>query len=164
MAVGHRPDEVVIPGDPHGDVVFTGGLVLGHADRAVLGVGEAAGGHHVVFKLAGGSADGVPRRGAPFEPGRLNQLGAAVDVAGGEDVLDVGPQVFIDRDGSRVAADSGGVEVQLPEVGRPADCGEHGVRLCVFDLAAAGELDSDLLAVALQGLDRRAGVQLDAFG
>ena len=88
-AVGHGPDEVVVPGDSYGDVVSSSGLVLGQADRAVFGVGEAAAGHHVVNDLAGGAVDGVPGRDAAFEPGALDQLGAAVDVAGGEDVLDV---------------------------------------------------------------------------
>ena len=108
------------------------GLVLGQADRAVFGVGEAAAGHHVVDDLAGGAADGVPGRDAAFEPGALDQLGAAVDVAGGEDVPDVGPQVVIDRDGSRVAGDCGGVKIEALEVGGPADGGEDGLRRCVF--------------------------------
>jgi hypothetical protein len=75
MTVCHGPDEVVIPGDSHGDVVVAGGLVLGHPDRAVLGVGEAAAGHHVVAGLAGGGADSVPSRDTPFEPGGLDKLG-----------------------------------------------------------------------------------------
>jgi hypothetical protein len=90
--------------------------------------------------------DGVPGRDAAFEPGALDQLGAAVDVAGGEDVLDVGAQVVIDREGSRVAGDSGGVKIEALEVGGPADGGECGFRLCVFGGAAAGETDDDLLA------------------
>jgi hypothetical protein len=56
-------------------------------------------------------------RDAAFEPGALDQLGAAVDVAGGEDVLDVGPQVVIDRGGSRAAGDRGGVKVKATRAG-----------------------------------------------
>jgi hypothetical protein len=164
MAVCHGPDEVVIGGDSHGDVVVASGLVLGQAYRAVLGVGEAAAGHHVVSGLAGGAVDGVPGRDAAFEPGALDQLGAAVDVAGGEDVPDVGAQVVIDREGSRVAGDSGGVKIEALEVGGPADGGECGFRLCVFGGAAAGETDDDLLAAAFQGLDAGAGDDLEAFG
>src|SRR5689334_8420938 len=141
MAVCHRPDEVVVGGDSHGDVVIASGLVLGQADRAVLGVGEAAAGHHVVFGLAGGAVDGVPGRDAAFEPGALDQLGAAVDVAGGEDVPGVGPQVVIDREGSWVAGDSGGVKIEVLEVGGPADGGEGGLRRGAFGGAAAGEMN-----------------------
>src|SRR5689334_3808798 len=164
MAVCHRPDQVVVPGGPHGDVVTGGGLVLGHADRAVLGVGEAAAGHHVVLRLAGGAVDGVPGRDAPFEPGRLDELGAAVDVPGGEDVPDVGPQVVIDWDGSRVAGNSGGVKIEVLEVGGPADSGEYGVRGGVSGRAAGSVADDDLLAGVFQGLDSRAGDDLDALG
>jgi hypothetical protein len=78
----------------------------------------------------------------------LDQLGQAVDVAGGEDVLDVGPQVLIDRDSSRAAYDRGGVEVEAPEVGGPADGGEGGLRCCVFGGAAPSEMDDDLLLEA----------------
>ena len=77
---------------------------------------------------------------------------------------DVGPQVVIDREGSRVAGDSGGVKIEALEVGGPADGGECGFGLCVFGGAAAGETDDDLLAAAFQGLDAGAGDDLEAFG
>src|SRR5215471_19555232 len=73
-AVGHRPDQVVVPGNAHGDVVTCGGLLLGQADPAILGVGEAAAGHHIVSGLAGWAVDGVPCRDASFEPGTLDEL------------------------------------------------------------------------------------------
>src|SRR6185437_5549067 len=163
-AVGHGPDEVVVPGDSHGDVVGMSGLVLGQADRAVFGVGEAAAGHHVVSDPADGTADGVPGRDAAFEPGALDQLGAAVDVPGGEDVPGAGPQVVIDRDGSRAAGDCGGVKVEVLEVGGPADGGEGGLRRGAFGGAAAGEMNDDLLAAAFQCLDAGAVDDLDALG
>ena len=78
MAFRHQTDEVGIPADSHGDVVITSGLVLSHADRTVLEVGEAAARHHIMNGLAGGAADGIPRRDAPFGPGSVDQAGAAV--------------------------------------------------------------------------------------
>jgi hypothetical protein len=79
-------------------------------------------------------------------------------------VVDVRPQVVIDRYSSRVADHPGGFKTEVLKVGGPADGGEYGAGLSSFIRAAAGEVDDNLLAAAFEGLDRRAGDDLDAFG
>jgi hypothetical protein len=50
----------------------------------VFGIGEAPAGHRLIDHLPARAAHGVPGRGAPFEPGALDELGLAVHVPGGE--------------------------------------------------------------------------------
>lgn len=77
MAVRHQTDEVVvILGDSHGDVVITSRLVLGHGDRTVLRVGEAAAWPHVMNEL-GGQAQGGTGAGPLFRLPRPAGLQAA---------------------------------------------------------------------------------------
>src|SRR5215469_17902524 len=93
-AVGNRAEQVVVAGDTNDYVVLSRGLRFGEADPAVFGVGEAAAGDHVVSGLPGRAQDGVPGSDAAFHPGGLDEHEMAVDVTGGEDVLDVGAQVL----------------------------------------------------------------------
>ena len=94
--------------------------------------------------------DGVPGGDAALKPGGLDQLGAAVGVADGEDVLHVGAQEVVDRDRHAVAGDAGGVEVQAVEVGRPADGGEDRADLHLPFLAVADEVHDGPVSVGLQ--------------
>ena len=88
-------------------------LRLCQADPAVFGIGEAAAGDDVVSDVRGRSAARRSWRRAPFVPCRLHQHRMAVDVADGEDVADVRPQVLIDGDHARFGADPGRLQVQL---------------------------------------------------
>ena len=67
----------------------------------------------------------------------------AVDVADGEDVADVRPQVLIDGDRARLGPDPGRLQVQLAGAGGPADREEHGVRERPARGLAAAVIDAD---------------------
>jgi hypothetical protein len=106
-AVGDGPQQVVVAGDAGDGVMVLRGLGFREANPPVFGVGETAAGDDVVGGLRGRSKHGVPCGDAPFVPRYLDQHQMAVDVADGEDVADVRPQVSIDGDRGRFCVDPG---------------------------------------------------------
>src|SRR5271157_1345545 len=163
VAVCHRPQQLVVLDYDDGDVVIAGGQAFGQADRAVFRVGEAAAWHRMVGGLAAGPPDGVPGGQAALDPCRLDQFGSPVDVTGGEDVLDVGAEVVIDGDRLTVAGDPGGVEIEVFEVGGPADRGEDGADIAALNRVAVAEADGELFTAAFDTLDPRIGENLHAL-
>jgi hypothetical protein len=96
-------------------------LGFGEPDPAIFGIGETAAVDHVAGGLPGWSQDGVPGGDAALHPGGLDEHEMAVDITGGEDVPDVGTQVVIGGNRTGLGPDAGRVQVQLAEVGGPAD-------------------------------------------
>src|SRR5208283_4252000 len=92
----------------------------------------------------------------------LHQHGVAVDVAGGEDVVDLGAQVVIYGDVVAGVGDAGGAQGETLDVARPAHRREHGV-----DRRPPGRsgavLDFDPVAHASQAQDHGGGVRIDAL-
>jgi hypothetical protein len=104
VAVDHGPEQVVIADDRDGAVVALARLGLGQPDAGVFGIGEAAGRHDLVGDPAAGPEHGVLGGEPAFVAGAGHQHAAAVDVASGEDVGDVGLQPVVDRKWPRSAA------------------------------------------------------------
>ena len=97
--VDDGPLQPVVADGGHGDLgVALAGLRLGESDAGVVGVGEPAGGQQPVRGAAGGPEHRVRRGGLGLGVGGLHEHGLLVGVAGGEDVLDVGPEELVDGD------------------------------------------------------------------
>ena len=125
LAVGDGPQHVLIAGHGYGAVVAGARLLLGEADTAVLGVGEATDRDDLMDDPATRAEHRILGGDTTFERRATDEHAVPIDVPGSEDVRNASGSKCVDHHIAALGSHAGSGGVDEVGVAGPADSEER---------------------------------------